>query len=61
MTDDAAIAVVIAAEGYPASPKIGDPLSGLENAGEIEGVRVLHAGTASVDGKIVSKGGAFCA
>ncbi len=30
--DDAAVTVVCAAEGYPASPRTGDPIEGLELA-----------------------------
>jgi len=53
-----AVTVVIAAKGYPASPRVGDPITGAESAeGEI-GVHVLHAGTAiGDDGALASAGG----
>ena len=44
-SDDAAVCVVIAAEGYPDSPVTGGVITGLAEADAIEGVDVLHAGT----------------
>ncbi|QNG17550.1 phosphoribosylamine--glycine ligase [Rhodococcus triatomae] len=49
--DGAAVTVVLAAEYYPATPRTGDVITGADAEG------VLHAGTKSVDGKIVSAGG----
>jgi phosphoribosylamine--glycine ligase len=49
--DEAAVTVVLASEGYPASPRTGDVIEGLEAAGEVEGVTVFHAGTAAADGR----------
>jgi phosphoribosylamine--glycine ligase len=54
---DAAITVVVAAEGYPGAPRTGDPIGGLEAAAAVPGVDVLHAGTAWRDGAVVSAGG----
>jgi phosphoribosylamine--glycine ligase len=53
----AAVAVVLAAEGYPGEPRKGDPISGL--AGPFpEGVQVFQAGTArGPDGRVVTAGG----
>ena len=48
--------VVLAAEGYPASPRAGDPIVGLD-AARAEGALVFHAGTALRDGALVTKGG----
>ncbi len=57
-SDDAAVTVVVAAEGYPESPRKGDPIEGLEEAAEQAGVNVLHAGTSVMDdGVIASAGG----
>jgi phosphoribosylamine--glycine ligase len=48
----AAVTVVIAAAGYPGSPRTGDPITGAEQPG------VIHAGTRRRDdGAIVSSGG----
>jgi phosphoribosylamine--glycine ligase len=44
-SDDAAVCVVIAAQGYPESPVTGGVISGLAEADALEGVDVLHAGT----------------
>jgi len=54
----AAVAVVIAAEGYPASPVTGDVIEGIDDAERVAGAYVLHAGT-STDrgGRLVSAGG----
>jgi phosphoribosylamine--glycine ligase len=55
---DAAVTVVLAAYGYPESPRSGDPIHGLAAAAAVPGVEVFHAGTrAGVDGAIVSAGG----
>jgi len=53
----AAVTVVMAAAGYPATPRTGDPVKGIEAAEAIDGVDVLHAGTAEVDGQLVTSGG----
>ncbi|WP_294460281.1 phosphoribosylamine--glycine ligase [uncultured Ruminobacter sp.] len=52
----AAVGIVLAAENYPASPKKGDVISGLDSEFESE-VKVFHAGTALKDGNIVTNGG----
>jgi phosphoribosylamine--glycine ligase len=54
----AAVAVVVAAEGYPGQPVSGDPITGTDPAERLPGAYVLHAGTA-VDsaGRLVSSGG----
>ena len=50
-----ALGVVMAAAGYPASPRKGDEISGLPV--DVEDAHVFHAGTAENDGKIVTNGG----
>jgi phosphoribosylamine--glycine ligase len=56
--DDAAVTVVVAAPGYPADPRTGGVIEGLDEAAEVEGVHVLHAGTARDDeGRLVASGG----
>ncbi|EYR62218.1 phosphoribosylamine--glycine ligase [Actinotalea ferrariae CF5-4] len=54
---DAAVTVVVAAHGYPGSVRAGDPVDGVEEAEAVPGVHVLHAGTATDDGALVSAGG----
>ncbi|HET7173692.1 MAG TPA: phosphoribosylamine--glycine ligase [Nocardioidaceae bacterium] len=53
----AAVAVVLAARGYPARPLTGDPVTGVDEARATPGVDVLHAGTALRDGSLVTSGG----
>lgn len=56
--DGAAVTVVIAAKGYPATPRSGDPIGGLAEVEDEPDVHVLHAGTAfSEEGTLVSAGG----
>jgi phosphoribosylamine--glycine ligase len=50
-----ALGVVLAAAGYPDSPRKGDPITGLDAVRE--GCKVFHAGTARTDGRIVTAGG----
>ncbi|WP_146340513.1 phosphoribosylamine--glycine ligase [Nesterenkonia sp. NBAIMH1] len=54
----AAVDVVLAAANYPETPQKGDPIEGLERAEALEGVSVLHAGTAADDaGRTLTAGG----
>ena len=53
----AAVTVVVAAQGYPESPRKGDPVTGIEEADALEGVDVIHAGTARNDDALVTNGG----
>jgi phosphoribosylamine--glycine ligase len=56
--EGAAVAVVVAAAGYPEHPRTGDVIGGLEDANALEGVDVIHAGTADDGlGGVVSAGG----
>ncbi|CAN5745019.1 phosphoribosylamine--glycine ligase [soil metagenome] len=55
--DVAAAAVVVAAAGYPASPRTGDPVTGLEAAEALDGVHVVQAGTRAEGSGLVSAGG----
>jgi phosphoribosylamine--glycine ligase len=49
----AAVAVVMASAGYPESSRSGDVITGTDT----EGCDVIHAGTALVDGDLVTAGG----
>ena len=53
----AAVAVVLASRGYPASSESGTPINGVSEAGSQRDVAVFHAGTAIVDGRLVTAGG----
>jgi phosphoribosylamine--glycine ligase len=55
---DSAVAVVLAAKGYPGEPVKGTEISGLaEAAGSDPSVKIFHAGTKRVDGRLVADGG----
>ncbi len=52
-----AVVVILAAHGYPAAPRVGDPIRGLDAAAEVPGVLVHHAGTRLAGGQVVTAGG----
>lgn len=54
--DEAALTVVVAAEGYPGTPAKGSTIRGLDMAAAPE-VEIFHAGTAVEAGEIVANGG----
>ncbi len=57
-TAGAAVAVVIAAEGYPDGPAMGDQIEGIEEAERVPNAYILQAGTAvSGAGHLTSSGG----
>jgi phosphoribosylamine--glycine ligase len=53
----AAVTVVLASRGYPASSESDTPINGVSEAGSQRDVAVFHAGTAIVDGRLVTAGG----
>ncbi|MFC5452204.1 phosphoribosylamine--glycine ligase [Paenibacillus aestuarii] len=55
-SDDAAVCVIVASEGYPGPYPKGLPITGLEDIQGDEAI-VFHAGTALKDGQIVTNGG----
>jgi phosphoribosylamine--glycine ligase len=56
--DGAAVVVVVASEGYPATPVTGDVIEGVDDAASVSGVDVLQAGTAlDAAGRLVTAGG----
>jgi len=55
--DGAAVAVVVAAADYPASPRAGDQVDGIAAAEELAGVHVVQAGTRAAGSRLVSAGG----
>ena len=50
------LGVVMAAENYPGTPRLGDTIDGLR-ANPGYGAKIFHAGTALKDGKVVTTGG----
>jgi phosphoribosylamine---glycine ligase len=59
LRDGAAVGVVVASEGYPASPAIGRPLAGAEPSSAADDGEILcfHAGTRRTSDGYVSTGG----
>jgi phosphoribosylamine---glycine ligase len=56
--DDAAVTVVLASAGYPETSRSGDVIDGTESAAALDGVQVVHAGTAvDAQGRLVTDGG----
>ncbi len=55
--DKAAVCVVMASGGYPGSFKKGLPISGLNDAAQIDDLMVFHAGTSLQEGQVVNNGG----
>jgi phosphoribosylamine--glycine ligase len=56
-SDDAALSVVMAANGYPGDYVKGTEIRGLEAAGAVDGVEIFHAGTVRRDGRLLASGG----
>jgi phosphoribosylamine--glycine ligase len=55
MAPGASLGVVLASAGYPAQPRTGVPISGLDRLGGA--TQVFHAGTALENGRLVTAGG----
>ncbi len=55
--DRSALCVILAAPGYPAAPRLGEPISGLDIAAAVKGVRVYHAGTTPEQHRTLTAGG----
>ena len=53
-SDEAAVTVVLASDGYPTTPQLGDPITGIA---AVDGADVYHAGTTLSDGVLHSSGG----
>jgi phosphoribosylamine--glycine ligase len=54
---DTALTVVMAARGYPGSYARGSVIDGLDEAAQVDGVEIFHAGTVEERGRIVANGG----
>jgi phosphoribosylamine--glycine ligase len=54
---EAVACIVLAAEGYPRSPRKGDEISGIDGAMALSGVTVYHAGTRQEDNRLTTSGG----
>lgn len=56
LSPETALTVVMAAQGYPGTPKKGGPIAGVA-AAEANGAKVFHAGTALAGEALVASGG----
>jgi len=56
-SDEVAVTVVLASEGYPDTPHTGRALTSLAEAEQVEGVHLAHAATARTDDGFVATGG----
>jgi phosphoribosylamine--glycine ligase len=56
-SQDASVCVVMASGGYPGTFEVGKKISGLDEAGAIDGVKVFHAGTVKRGGDFYTAGG----
>lgn len=54
---EAALGIVLAARGYPGKYGKGMPITGIEAAESLPGLKVFHSGTKVQDGAILSNGG----
>ncbi len=55
--EGASATVVMCAKGYPGAYATGSEIFGLEEAGELPGARIFHAGTMPEQGSILANGG----
>ncbi|WP_298863167.1 phosphoribosylamine--glycine ligase [uncultured Microbacterium sp.] len=59
-SDDVAITVVLASDGYPEAPQTGRMIEGLAEAASVDGVHLVHAATGAPDapgGSLIATGG----
>jgi phosphoribosylamine--glycine ligase len=56
-SEESAVTVVLASEGYPEKPTIGDPITGIEAGENNPNSMVFHAGTTIAGGVLHSAGG----
>lgn len=56
-SSDTVVTVVMASGGYPGAYETGHTISGLDDAGSVDGAFVYHAGTRAEEGDIKTNGG----
>jgi phosphoribosylamine--glycine ligase len=54
---DSSICIVLASGGYPGGYEVGKPITGIEEASGVPGVKVFHAGTSKRDAQFHTAGG----
>ncbi len=56
-SQDSSVCVVMASGGYPGTFEVGKKITGIDQADQVEGVKVFHAGTSIRDGDFYTSGG----
>ena len=56
-SSDSAVCIVLASGGYPGAYEVGKPITGIEKAASIPGVKIFHAGTSQRDQRFYTAGG----
>ncbi|GAC1437116.1 MAG: phosphoribosylamine--glycine ligase [Terriglobales bacterium] len=56
-SSDASVCVVMSSGGYPGSFEAGKKISGIDEANQVDGVKVFHAGTGKHNGDYFTGGG----
>jgi phosphoribosylamine--glycine ligase len=56
-SSDSAVCIVLASGGYPGAYEVGKPITGIEKAATIPGVKIFHAGTSQRDEQFYTAGG----
>jgi phosphoribosylamine--glycine ligase len=56
-SDDAALTIVMAANGYPGTPLKGTEIKGLDDAKQVPNVEIFHAGTRRDGTRLFADGG----
>ena len=56
-SDDASVCVVMSSGGYPGTFEAGKKITGIEEANQVEGIKVFHAGTGRQNGDYYTSGG----
>ncbi|MES2903476.1 MAG: phosphoribosylamine--glycine ligase, partial [Pseudomonadota bacterium] len=57
LSPDTAMTVILAADGYPGTPRKGGAIAGIADAEMLSGVTVFHAGTSLDSDRLVGNGG----
>jgi phosphoribosylamine--glycine ligase len=57
LSPDTSMTVIVAASGYPGTPRKGGAIAGLGKAEGVDGAIVFQAGTREQDGRLVASGG----
>jgi phosphoribosylamine--glycine ligase len=56
-SQEAAVCVVMASGGYPGTIEVGKRITGIEEAEQVQGVKVFHAGTSTRENGFYTSGG----